>query len=133
MPYALAFGALPAVVWSAAGLPVPAWLVVAGSLLGVAAHLLNVLADLDDDAATGVRGLPHRLGARGSRVLAAGLLLAATTALVLATDLDALVRGLVLALALALAAVAVLAGGRRAFRAAVGLALVDVVVLVAAP
>src|SRR3712207_7375206 len=32
--------------------------------LGVGAHLLNVLPDLEDDAATGVRGLPHVLGPR---------------------------------------------------------------------
>ena len=132
VPYALAFGALPAVVWSAGPEPVPGWLLPAGALLGVAAHLLNVLPDLADDAATGVRGLPHRLGARGSRVLAAGLLTAATVTLVASTDLGVPVRAAVLALAGALAAVAVMAGGRRAFRAAVGLALVDVVVLVVA-
>ncbi len=132
VPYVLAFGALPAVVWSAGPLPVPGWVLAAGALLGVAAHLLNVLPDLADDAATGVRGLPHRLGARGSRVLAAALLAAATVTLVTATDLAPPVRAAVLALAGVLAGVAVLAGGRRAFRAAVGLALVDVVVLVVA-
>ena len=43
--------------------------------LGVAAHFLNVLPDLADDAATGVRGLPHRLGgAPHARVAAVGLL-----------------------------------------------------------
>ena len=41
-----------------------------------------MLPDLADDAATGVRGLPHRLGAAGSQVAAAGLLLAATLTLV---------------------------------------------------
>src|SRR5665647_499792 len=29
-----------------------------------AAHLANVLPDLGDDVATGIRGLPHRIGAR---------------------------------------------------------------------
>ncbi|MGH3680824.1 MAG: UbiA family prenyltransferase, partial [Natronosporangium sp.] len=46
------------------------------------AHFANVLPDLADDAATGVRGLPHRLGAIGSALAATGLLLAATAALV---------------------------------------------------
>ena len=34
--------------------------------LGGAAHLANVAPDLEDDLATGVRGLPHRLGATAS-------------------------------------------------------------------
>ena len=65
-PYAAAFGALPVFVWLAGddpGLP-PVWLPLAAACLGVGAHLLNVLPDIDDDDATGVRGLPHRLGAR---------------------------------------------------------------------
>ena len=47
------------------------WAWVAGAALGVAIHLTNVLPDLDDDARTGVRGLPHRLGRRVSAVIAA--------------------------------------------------------------
>ncbi|MEJ1231435.1 MAG: hypothetical protein WDM88_13540 [Galbitalea sp.] len=31
-----------------------------GGLLGAAGHFANTLPDLDDDATTGVRGLPHR-------------------------------------------------------------------------
>ena len=54
----------------------------AGALLGVGAHLVNVLPDLADDAATGVRGLPHRLGARRSSVLAAAVLVGATVVIV---------------------------------------------------
>ena len=52
----------------------PWWLVAAGAALGGAAHLANVAPDLEDDLATGVRGLPHRLGARVSAVLGAVLL-----------------------------------------------------------
>ncbi|MFD6175593.1 MULTISPECIES: UbiA family prenyltransferase [unclassified Isoptericola] len=71
LPYAVSFGLLPAFVVLAAGRPaVPAWLVGAGALLGVGAHVANVLPDLEDDHATGVRGLPHRLGRRASSVLA---------------------------------------------------------------
>ncbi|WP_103500322.1 UbiA family prenyltransferase, partial [Streptomyces sp. SM14] len=63
--YAVSFGLLPAfVVLALPGAPAPpAWLVAGGALLGCAAHFLNVLPDLADDAATGVRGLPQRLGA----------------------------------------------------------------------
>jgi 4-hydroxybenzoate polyprenyltransferase len=84
VPYLVTFGLLPAfVVMTLPGHPVPpAWLVAAGSLLGGGAHFANVLPDLEDDAATGVRGLPHMLGAAGSSVAAALLLLAATLTLV---------------------------------------------------
>jgi protoheme IX farnesyltransferase len=64
LPYAISFGALPAFIVSALpGAPAPpAWLVTAGALLGAGAHFANALPDLDADARTGVRGLPHRLG-----------------------------------------------------------------------
>jgi 4-hydroxybenzoate polyprenyltransferase len=80
LPYAIAFGGLPAVLTQAAQ-PArwpPAWAMVAGALLGVAAHLANVLPDLGDDESTGVRGLPHRLGARATAISAAALLLVAS-------------------------------------------------------
>ena len=75
IPYAVAFGTLPSV----ASLPVqgqwaPLWLGVAGATIGVAAHLANTLPDLADDARTGVRGLPHRIGEQGSRRVAAAVL-----------------------------------------------------------
>jgi len=70
VPYAIAFGILPAVATLA--LPVPAWpapwAMIAGALFGVAAHLANVLPDLDDDLQSGVRGLPQRLGTRVTAV-----------------------------------------------------------------
>ena len=74
--YVVGFGALPAgVVAAATGTPLaPWWLVFAGAALGGAAHLANVAPDLEDDLATGVRGLPHRLGARLSALLGALLL-----------------------------------------------------------
>ncbi|PYC83191.1 hypothetical protein C7C46_09295 [Streptomyces tateyamensis] len=85
-PYALAFALLPAFV--TLGLPPdhpwpPAWLLAAGALLGVGAHLTNVLPDLEADLACGIRGLPHRLGRARSRGLAALTLLAASAILAL--------------------------------------------------
>ena len=80
LPYAIAFGLLPAVVTlsdSPPRWPAP-WALTAGSLLGVAAHLANVLPDLQDDDATGVRGLPHRLGAKATALAGAGILLTAS-------------------------------------------------------
>jgi 4-hydroxybenzoate polyprenyltransferase len=85
LPYAVAFGLLPAASTLAlAGHPWPgAWATVAGALLGVSAHLANVLPDLEDDAATGVRGFPHRIGARWSAVTGAALLFAAVLDIVI--------------------------------------------------
>ena len=73
VPYATGFGALPAgVVAAAPGTPAaPWWLVGAGAAMGAAAHFANVAPDLEDDLATGVRGLPHRLGGVASAVLGA--------------------------------------------------------------
>ncbi|GAA3742088.1 UbiA family prenyltransferase [Leifsonia bigeumensis] len=83
LPYLVGFGALPAIVTLA--LPSPAlpaaWAPAAGALLGVAAHFANVLPDLEADRATGVVGLPHRLGARTSGIVTF-LALAATSGLV---------------------------------------------------
>jgi 4-hydroxybenzoate polyprenyltransferase len=80
LPYAIAFGMLPAVATMSASPPRwPApWALAAGALLGVAAHLANVLPDLGQDEATGVRGLPHRLGAKTTALAGAGILLAAS-------------------------------------------------------
>ncbi|MDP9405960.1 MAG: UbiA family prenyltransferase, partial [Actinomycetota bacterium] len=64
LPYAAAFALLPAFITLAGpGRAVaPGWALVAGGLLGAGAHFTNTLADFREDAATGVRGLPHRLG-----------------------------------------------------------------------
>ena len=136
LPYAMAFGGYPIVVTLAEpGAGPPPWFVpAAGALLGIGAHLVNVLPDLADDEATGVRGLPHRLGHRRASLLAVTSLAAATVVLVLGV-VDA-VPGAVLALVLAAVAVLVrltlVARGRVPFRAAIGIALVDVLLLVVA-
>ena len=80
LPYAIAFGMLPAVTTLSASPPrwPAAWALTAGALLGGAAHLANVLPDLRADVATGVRGLPHRLGAKTTALAGAGILLAAS-------------------------------------------------------
>jgi 4-hydroxybenzoate polyprenyltransferase len=80
LPYAFSFGLLPAVATLSALPPrwPGAWAMTAGALLGVAAHLANVLPDLGDDVVTGVRGLPHRIGARATALTAAALLVTAS-------------------------------------------------------
>jgi 4-hydroxybenzoate polyprenyltransferase len=130
VPYALAFGTLPAVVTLALPDPVlpAASTQAAGALLGVGAHLLNVLPDLADDEATGVRGLPHRLGERRVRVLAPLVLLAGSV--VAAAGRATPTAWVGLAIAAVLAVVAVVGRGRLPFLAAIAIALVDVVALV---
>lgn len=133
LPYALAFGGLPVFVSLAAGGDPIWWTAAAGALLGVAAHLLNTLLDLDDDRATGVLGLPHRIGAGPTRVLAVALLLAASVLLAaVAPGLATTGRVIVLVAAAVLSVVALRAEGRRPFQAVVLLALVDVAMLLAA-
>ncbi|MGV8848340.1 MAG: UbiA family prenyltransferase [Propionibacteriaceae bacterium] len=80
LPYAVAFALLPAVATLSASPPrwPAAWALMAGGLLGVAAHLANVLPDLGDDVATGIRGLPHRIGAKATALTAAAVLLIAS-------------------------------------------------------
>jgi 4-hydroxybenzoate polyprenyltransferase len=133
LPYAIAFGALPAVVTLALPDPQwpPVWMVVAGALLGVGAHLLNALPDLSDDAQTSVRGLPHRLGARRLRWLAPLVLLVASAVAALGTVTStALWVWAVFGLCVVLAVVAMRGRGRVPFAAAIGIAAVDVVSLV---
>ncbi|GAA1174543.1 UbiA family prenyltransferase [Nesterenkonia xinjiangensis] len=82
-PYVLAFGCFPSLATLAAVDPqlAPGWAWLAGGALGAALHLTNVLPDLDDDARTGVRGTPHRLGPKASvRLAAASVLLGAASA-----------------------------------------------------
>jgi 4-hydroxybenzoate polyprenyltransferase len=138
LPYVVCFGLLPAfVVLGLPGSPLPPWwLSAGGALLGAGAHFANVLPDLDDDAATGVRGLPHRLGAAGSRVAAAGLMLAATVVLALGAPVPHWLAWSMPAVAAVILAAGLWAGrvpGSRApFRAVLVVAAIAVGLLVAA-
>lgn len=136
VPYAIAFGLLPAFITLAlpgAAWPGP-WALAAGALLGVGAHFANVLPDIEDDLGAGVRGLPQRLGVRRSRVAAAVSLAAASVFLVSGPAGRVGAAGWVgLATSALLAcAVPVASRGPRSrlpFLATLGLALLDVVLL----
>ncbi len=132
VPYAAAFGGLTIFVSLAGDSLAPWWWPVGAALLGVGAHLLNVLPDLDDDAETGVRGLPHRLGARWIAPVATAVLVAATVVVLLGGAPPVSVALPAALLVTALAAVVVTASGRRPFLAAIGIALVDAAMLVVA-
>jgi 4-hydroxybenzoate polyprenyltransferase len=133
LPYALSFGLLPAFVMLGSTGPPPMWLVLAAALLGSAAHFVNVLPDLGDDAATGVRGLPHRLGAARSTAVAACLVLAASATLVLGPVGTSAAGWAILVVAAAVLGAGLALGRRRgsrtAFHAVLLVALLDVVVL----
>lgn len=138
LPYAVAFGALPAFVTLAGrsvALP-PGWVLAATALLGVGAHLVNVVPDLVDDEATGVRGVGHRLGSGAATVTAVVVLSAATGVTALgvavqgATGVSTVLLAAAVAVVAALVVVALLARGRTPFRAAIGIAAVDVLLLV---
>ena len=131
VPYAVAFGGLPVFVGHVDGAtPFPWWVPTAGALLGVGAHFVNVVPDLADDAATGVRGLPHRLGARRSVAMAVGLLTSASVVVTVGPPTrDRPLPWIALGAVVLLAAVAVGGRGRTPFRAAIAIALVDVAVL----
>jgi 4-hydroxybenzoate polyprenyltransferase len=132
VPYLVAFGSLPAVVTLAGATPElpPAWTVVVAAMLGVGAHLLNALPDFADDAATGVKGLPHRLGATATRVAATALLVGASVVAVLGPTGPPSAGSWAALGLVAVLAVATLAGrGKVPFAAAVAIALVDVVLL----
>ncbi len=134
LPYLVSFGILPAFVVLGKPAVPPWWLVAAGALLGGGAHFVNVLPDLADDARTGVRGLPQRLGATGSWLAGGALLLAATAVLVFGPPGPPSWVGLAILVA---AGVALTAGwylsrrpGSRApFRAVLLVALADVILL----
>ncbi|MEN3357859.1 MAG: hypothetical protein V7637_1841 [Mycobacteriales bacterium] len=135
LPYAVSFGLLPAFVTAGLpGHPIAGWLVAAGALLGAGAHFANVLPDLDDDLRTGVRGLPHRLGAGGSRAAAAALLLAASAFLALGPPGPAGLFGVGAVVVAAVVGLGGLVLGGRpgsdaGFRAVLLVAAVDVVLL----
>lgn len=81
VPYAVAFGCVPAFVSFGLDDQPPAWwLVAVAALIGISGHLSNASPDLDRDAEAGMGGLVVRLGYR--RALALGwVLLAAESAI----------------------------------------------------
>ncbi len=63
LPYALAFGAVPAfLTYGLSGEAPQLWLPVAFAIVGVSAHIANALPDVDTDRAAGVRGFVISLG-----------------------------------------------------------------------
>ena len=105
---------------------------VAAGLLGVGAHLVNALPDLADDDATGVRGLPQRLGRRPAQLLATGILVAASAVVVLGPGVQPPAWAWVaLLVTVGLACAGLRWTGAIAFRATIAIAGIDVLMLIA--
>ncbi|GGS22430.1 membrane protein [Streptomyces nojiriensis] len=134
VPYALAFGLLPAfVTLSLPGTPwPPPWLTAAAALLGAGAHFANVLPDIEDDLATGVAGLPQRLGLRVSAAVGGLLVIGSTATLVLGPPGPVTAYGwtLLAATTTALLLAARRPAGRLPFPATMAVAGADVILLV---
>jgi 4-hydroxybenzoate polyprenyltransferase len=81
LPYAIAFAALPSCVAISKDINPPVWMWLGGALLGMAAHFINVIKDMEQDQVSGIQGLPQRLGTKKSiftaiALIAAGILVA---------------------------------------------------------
>jgi 4-hydroxybenzoate polyprenyltransferase len=137
LPWTIAFGLVPVVVAAMLpGAPLPtSVLIIAAGACGVAAHFANTVGDVTEDAMTGVRGLPQRVGPAGSTVIAGGFIALAVVHVLIAAGANPLTVGasiidVAIALALPLA-VRVPRARRLAFRlviAAVGVLVVAFVV-----
>ncbi|MEV8096997.1 UbiA family prenyltransferase [Kitasatospora sp. NPDC085879] len=127
LPYAVAFGLLPA--FATATVP-PWWVTTAAALLGCGAHFANVLPDIAADRAAGVLGLPQRLGRRPAAAIAAATTAAATAVLVLGPGRPVHpAEAAALTAAVAAALLAPAAPGRTPFLATLGIAALDVALL----
>lgn len=91
VPFIVSFGIFPSLVTLAETQPVfaPPWATFAGAAFGVAVHFTNAVPDLDDDARTGVRGLPHRLGAQTSLLIAFATVAIAAIVVLVGSAIDA--------------------------------------------
>ena len=86
LPYAVAFAILPSCMAYSQDKTPPTWMWLGGALFGMAAHFLNVLKDMDQDHASGIKGLPQRCGKTGS-IIAATILIAFGVTLLLLSAL----------------------------------------------
>lgn len=75
LPYAIAFAALPSSAAISKDINPPMWMLLGGALFGMAAHFINVIKDMDQDQASGIKGLPQRLGKTKSIAAAIFLIL----------------------------------------------------------
>ena len=75
LPYAIAFASLPTCMALSKSETPPTWMWLGGALLGMAAHFINVIKDMEQDRASNIRGLPQRIGKKASIITAAALVI----------------------------------------------------------
>lgn len=73
LPYAIAFAALPSSIAISKDVTPPLWMLLGGSIFGMAAHFINVIKDMEQDHLSGIQGLPQRLGTKKSIIAAVTL------------------------------------------------------------
>ncbi len=83
LPFAIAFAALPSSVAISKGITPPLWMLLGGSIFGMAAHFINVIKDMEEDQKSGIQGLPQRLGTQKSVIAAITLIALGVLALYL--------------------------------------------------
>jgi 4-hydroxybenzoate polyprenyltransferase len=128
LPYAVSFGLLPAFV--TLGLATHPWprpeIMLATALLGVGAHFVNTLADREDDARSGIAGLPQRMTARAALLTGVVLLTSCAVTVWLLGGSDRAAQTALLAASLGAAAMVVGTTVRSKPRAAWSWTLVTV-------
>ena len=132
LPYALAFGAVPAfLTYGLSGEAPQLWLSVAFAIVGVSAHIANALPDVDTDRAAGVRGFVISLGVVRATRLCWLLLLIGTAVLALKSAQSSLWYPVALVVTLACAGTFARMSKSRAatFNAILVCVVVEVVVL----
>ena len=75
LPYAIAFASLPTCMALSKSETPPTWMWLGGAILGMAAHFINVIKDMEQDRASNIRGLPQRIGKKASIFTAAALII----------------------------------------------------------
>jgi 4-hydroxybenzoate polyprenyltransferase len=136
LPYAMSFALLGAFLsYGLPGHPAPhGWVLAAGALLGVGAHFLNVVPDVEADRLAGVNGLPQRLGAARARTGGAVLLAASAAVVTFGTGNPPAWALVGMAVAVGLAGTAAMtgrnAGSRLPFLLALATAAVTVALLI---
>ena len=79
LPYALAFGAVPAfLTYGFDNQPPQIWMVAIFAIIGVSAHIANALPDIESDQAAGLQGFVISLGPKKAAALCWGLLITGT-------------------------------------------------------
>jgi 4-hydroxybenzoate polyprenyltransferase len=133
LPYAIAFGLVPAFV--TLGPPIthvpPLWATAAGALLGAGAHFTQTLPDIERERKAGVRGLPQVLGARNAALAGPALMAAAAACVALGPARSSPLLYLGLAVAVLLLGAILVAASANRLRLAFRLTLVNAGVVVA--